>query len=57
MQRVVDALSIKMTLLALSSDHFEQIDDREYEIQQDSQLQGIIHVLIQDPNSHLGYKF
>ncbi|RZB69357.1 Mitogen-activated protein kinase kinase kinase 1 isoform C [Glycine soja] len=54
---VADALSRKMTFSALSSVHFEQIKDWETEIHLDPKLQGIIHDLIQDINSHPGYKF
>lgn len=54
---VADALSRKMTFSALSSVHFEQLKDWETEIHRDPKLQGIIHDLIQDINSHPGYKF
>nr|KYP61835.1 hypothetical protein KK1_016347 [Cajanus cajan] len=54
---VADALSRKMTFSALSSVYFEQMEDWESEIHQDPKLQGIIHDLIKDSNSHPGYKF
>jgi len=54
---VANALSRKMIFLALSTVHLTDFVDWNSELQHNPYLQGIIHDLIQDSQSHLEFLF